>query len=509
MMTRRDLLLRYRQTVMGFGWAVFMPVINTIVFSLIFKKVAKIETDVPYPVFAYCGLLPWNMFATSLKTGVNSLLNNKGLLTKVYFPREVFPFSTMLVCVVDFVVGLSVLAVLMLYYWIPLSATALFLPVLIAVQLMFTAGLCMFLAPANLYYRDVKYMLDVLVTVWMFATPVLYPTRHVTGPLGVILQLNPLAPIIDGYRAILLRGELPSADPICQRGGVVVRDVCGRLARLPSQPNIPSRRTPDVAQQPGITFEHVWKRFRRTERHRALRDLIPSLIKRAVRGEHELKRNEFWALKDVSLETRRGEALGIIGPNGAGKSTVLKLLTKILRPTEGRCELRGRVGALIEVAAGFHQDLTGRENVALQGAIMGMKRAEIARKFDQIVEFSGIAGLHRHAGAPLLQRHERSTRLRDRGAPRARGADRRRSAGGRGFRVPAAGVRPHSGDGEPGCDDHHRLTPAGTHCLAVQARGAPAPGRSGALWTRRRNNRRLCELASPKEHRTGALTLRS
>ena len=119
----------------------------------------------------------------------------------------------MLVCVVDFVVGLSVLAVLMLYYWIPLSATALFLPVLIAVQLMFTAGLCMFLAPANLYYRDVKYLLDVIVTVWMFATPVVYPTRHLTGPLGVILQLNPLAPIIDGYRAVLLRGELPSAIP--------------------------------------------------------------------------------------------------------------------------------------------------------------------------------------------------------------------------------------------------------------------------------------------------------
>ena len=143
--------------------------------------------------------------------------------------------------------------------------------------------------------------------------------------------------------------------------------------------------------QPGITFEHVWKRFRRTERHTALRDLIPSLIKRAVRAEHELKRDEFWALKDASLETRRGAALGIIGPNGAGKSTVLKLLTKILRPTEGRCELRGRVGALIEVSAGFHQDLTGRENVYLQGAIMGMKRAEIDRKFDEIVEFSGIA----------------------------------------------------------------------------------------------------------------------
>jgi lipopolysaccharide transport system ATP-binding protein len=141
---------------------------------------------------------------------------------------------------------------------------------------------------------------------------------------------------------------------------------------------------------PGLTFERVWKRFCRTERHTALRDLIPALLSRAVRREHELKRDEFWAIRDVTLDARRGEALGIIGPNGAGKSTILKLLTKILRPTEGRCELRGRVGALIEVSAGFHPDLTGRENIYLQGAIMGMKRAEIDRKFDAIVEFAGI-----------------------------------------------------------------------------------------------------------------------
>ena len=142
--------------------------------------------------------------------------------------------------------------------------------------------------------------------------------------------------------------------------------------------------------QPGITFEGVWKRFCRTERHTSLRDLIPVLVSRAVRGEHELKKDEFWAIRDVTLDARRGEALGIIGPNGAEKSTVLKPLTKILRPTEGRCELRGRVGALIEVSAGFHPDLTGRENIYLQGAIMGMKRVEIDCKFDAIVEFSGI-----------------------------------------------------------------------------------------------------------------------
>jgi lipopolysaccharide transport system ATP-binding protein len=141
----------------------------------------------------------------------------------------------------------------------------------------------------------------------------------------------------------------------------------------------------------GVSFHRVWKRFRRGERHNALRDLIPAILSRAVGSGTDLKRDEFWALQDVSFEVPRGEAFGIIGPNGAGKSTVLKLLTKIMRPTAGTCELRGRVGALIEVSAGFHQDLSGRENVFLQGAIMGMKREEVARKFEQIVDFSGVS----------------------------------------------------------------------------------------------------------------------
>src|SRR5207248_1473474 len=109
-------------------------------------------------------------------------------------------------------------------------------------------------------------------------------------------------------------------------------------------------------------------------------------------GGTDLVAEEFWAVRDISFAVNEGEALGIIGPNGAGKSTVLKLLTRILKPTRGTCAVRGRVGALIEVAAGFHPDLTGRENVFLQGAVMGMKRAEIVRAFDDIIDFAGIAG---------------------------------------------------------------------------------------------------------------------
>jgi lipopolysaccharide transport system ATP-binding protein len=141
-----------------------------------------------------------------------------------------------------------------------------------------------------------------------------------------------------------------------------------------------------------ITFDQVWKKFQKGERHNSLRDLIPSLGRSLVtrRRADELQDQEFWAVRDVSFEVKPGEALGIIGPNGAGKSTSLKLLTKIMRPTKGHCSIKGRVGALIEVAAGFHPDLTGRENVFLQGAIMGMKRADITRKLDAIVEFSGL-----------------------------------------------------------------------------------------------------------------------
>jgi lipopolysaccharide transport system ATP-binding protein len=142
-----------------------------------------------------------------------------------------------------------------------------------------------------------------------------------------------------------------------------------------------------------VVFDRVWKKFRRGERHDSLRDLIPALARSLVsrRRTDELDQREFWALEDVSFEVPAGQALGIIGPNGAGKSTVLKLLTRILRPTRGRCLVTGRMGALIEIAAGFHPDLTGRENIFLQGAIMGMKRAEIARRLDEIVDFAGVA----------------------------------------------------------------------------------------------------------------------
>ena len=145
---------------------------------------------------------------------------------------------------------------------------------------------------------------------------------------------------------------------------------------------------PDIA----VRMAHVYKRFRKGQMYDSLRDLIPAFAGRIFSGEfqHRTSDREFWALQDISFEIKRGEAFAIIGPNGAGKSTMLKLLSRIMKPTRGSFQVNGGLSALIEVNAGFHPDLTGRENIYLHGTILGMKRREIKTKLDEIIDFSGL-----------------------------------------------------------------------------------------------------------------------
>ncbi len=221
-LTRRDLLLRYKQTLMGFGWSVLMPVTYMIVFSLIFTRVVSLHTGVPYPIYAYTGLLPWNFFASSMRFAVNSLTSNSTLVTKVYFPREILPFAVILVSLVDFAVGALVLAGLMVFYGVGVHWTLALLPVVVLVQVCFTAGVTLLLAMGNLFYRDVKYLLEILITLWMFATSVVYPVERIGGRLGALLRLNPMTPIIDAYRALALHGQLPAAGPFAWAAAVSV-----------------------------------------------------------------------------------------------------------------------------------------------------------------------------------------------------------------------------------------------------------------------------------------------
>ena len=211
-MSRRDLMLRYKQTVMGFGWAIFMPLLNTVLFTVVLGPRLGAEVGMPYPIFAYCGLLAWNLTASSVRFSVNSLTANINLVAKVYFPREIFPFSAVFVSVVDYLVGSLVLIAMMIYYRVPVTAALFFLPVVILVQVIFTSAVALFLAMANLFYRDVKYLFEVFVMLWMFGSSVLYPLNNLESKWRPLLALNPMTPIIDAYRDVILLGRLPALD---------------------------------------------------------------------------------------------------------------------------------------------------------------------------------------------------------------------------------------------------------------------------------------------------------
>jgi lipopolysaccharide transport system permease protein len=211
-MTSRDLLLRYKQTVMGLGWALLAPILNTVVFSVVFMRVAPIQTPVPYPLFAYCGLLAWNFTGAALRFAVTSLTGNANLVTKVYFPREIFPFAAVAVSFVDFAVAAVVLVGMMAYYHVGSVASLVFLPAVLVVHVAFTTALALLLAMANLFYRDVKYLFEVVLTFWMFASAIVYPVDAVHGTLGTLIRANPMTGIVDAYRRVLLYGTAP--DPV-------------------------------------------------------------------------------------------------------------------------------------------------------------------------------------------------------------------------------------------------------------------------------------------------------
>lgn len=207
---RRDLTVRYRHAVLGVSWAILTPLLQMVIFTLIFSRVARIETRLPYPLYAFCGLTAWSFTASALRSAMSSLSGNAYLVSKVAFRREVLPLASVIVATVDFAVSLVVVGALMWYYGIPVRATVLVLPAIVLIQLVFTVGLAFVLAAANLLWHDVRYVFDVGITLWMFASAVLYPIPRLSGVAGMVLALNPMTPIIEAYRDVLLRGTLPS-----------------------------------------------------------------------------------------------------------------------------------------------------------------------------------------------------------------------------------------------------------------------------------------------------------
>ncbi len=207
--TWRDLKVRYKQTAIGVAWAIFQPFVTMVVFSIFFGKFAKMPSDgIPYPIFVYTGLLLWQFFSSSLTETSNSLVSNKNIVTKVYFPRLILPISSVITKFVDFFIASIILVGLMAYYhYLPNLVGLLILPLLLLITFMAAVGLGLFLAAINVKYRDVRYALPFFIQLLIFVTPVIYPAS-ITGKYSWILAINPMTGVIKAARAAIL-GNAP------------------------------------------------------------------------------------------------------------------------------------------------------------------------------------------------------------------------------------------------------------------------------------------------------------
>lgn len=210
----RDIKVRYKQTALGAAWAVLQPVFTMVIFTIFFGRLAKVPSDgIPYPLFSFCALLPWQLFSRALTESGNSLVANQNLITKVYFPRLIIPLAAVLGGLVDFGISFAVLLGMMVYYGIFPNIAVVMLPLflLLAVVTALAAGL--WLSALNVNYRDVKHTIPFLVQFWLFATPIAYPSSLVPEKWRLLYGLNPMVGVVEGFRWALL-GKVGGVGPL-------------------------------------------------------------------------------------------------------------------------------------------------------------------------------------------------------------------------------------------------------------------------------------------------------
>jgi len=204
-LTWRDVKVRYKQTALGAAWAILQPFLIMVVFSVFFGRLLNVKSEgVPYPVFAYTALVPWQLFANSVTQSGGSLVSNQQLLTKVYFPRLLIPISATLGNLVDFAFAFAVLIGLMLYYGIVPTAAVLLTPLLVLLAVVTALGVALWLSALNVKYRDIRYVIPFLIQLWLFASPVAYSSSIVPASWRPVYDLNPMAGVVEGFRWALL-----------------------------------------------------------------------------------------------------------------------------------------------------------------------------------------------------------------------------------------------------------------------------------------------------------------
>jgi homopolymeric O-antigen transport system permease protein len=221
-LVKRDIKVRYKQTVLGGLWAIIQPFFSMVVFTLFFGKLAKVPSDgIPYPIFVYAGLLPWTYFANALSASGNSLVGSANLITKVYFPRLIIPASASLAGLLDFFVAMTILIAMMVYYQVMPGFGMLLFPFLVGLTFMCSVGVGLWLSALNVQYRDIRYAIPFMIQIWMFLSPVIYPVSMVPQSYRWLLSINPMGGVIKAFRASLL-GHQPIDWPLLGISAVVI-----------------------------------------------------------------------------------------------------------------------------------------------------------------------------------------------------------------------------------------------------------------------------------------------
>jgi lipopolysaccharide transport system permease protein len=208
--TVREVRVRYKQSLLGVAWAVLQPVALTVVFTVVFSRLVRVDTGgVPYPVFAYSALVPWTLMSTSLTFGIPSLVNNLNLVTKIYFPREILPLASIGAALLDFAIAAVIFAGMMPIYSVWPKVYALWVIPLLAIQIILMVGVTLLGAAVIVFFRDMRFVVPLVTQIWMYASPIIYPSELVPASLQPYYFLNPMAGLIDGYRRVLVMTEPP------------------------------------------------------------------------------------------------------------------------------------------------------------------------------------------------------------------------------------------------------------------------------------------------------------
>ncbi len=219
--TLKEVKIRYKQTILGVAWAILQPAVLTLILTIVFGIFLKVKSGtIPYPIFAYSALLPWTFFATAISFGALSVVNNGGLVTKIYFPREVLPLAAVGAAFFDLLMASVIFILMILFYKVPINVNILYLVVIVPSLFFLTTGISLVLSTLNVLFRDIRFIVPLVLQIWLYLSPVIYSQNQVPKKYQFFMKLNPVAPLIEGFRDVTVFGKSP--DTLSLAIGVVV-----------------------------------------------------------------------------------------------------------------------------------------------------------------------------------------------------------------------------------------------------------------------------------------------